>query len=108
MARVAVEKLSLKQIQELEGRIAVVKAKAADAAKAELKSKIDALLANSGFTIGDLYPITGRGRGRGLSKSSAKYANPEDRSQTWTGRGRKPNWLVARLKKGAKMEDFAL
>jgi DNA-binding protein H-NS len=48
------------------------------------------------------------GRGRKKIKSYPKYANPEDRSQTWTGRGRKPNWLVARLKKGANLEDFAI
>jgi DNA-binding protein H-NS len=82
------------------------KAKFADTARAELKAKIDALIVGSDFTISDLHPMAGRGRKR--SKSFAKYANPEDRSQTWTGRGRKPNWLVARLKKGAKMEDFAI
>ena len=106
MARIPVEKMTLKQIEGLEAQIAAAKAKAADTAKAELKAKIDALLAGSGLTIGDLYPKATRGRGK--SKSAAKYANPEDRSQTWTGRGRKPNWLVARVKKGAKMEDFAI
>ena len=106
MARVPVEKMSLKQIMALEAQIAEVKAKAEGEVKAELKAKIDALLAASGFTIGDLYPMAGRGKGR--SKSAAKYRNPDDPSQTWTGRGRKPNWLVARLKKGQKMESFAI
>ena len=107
MARApAVEKMTLKQIETLEAQIVAFKIKAAETAKAELKAKIDALLAGSDFSIGDLYPTLGRGRGR--SKSVAKYANPDDRSQTWTGRGRKPNWLVARLKKGAKLEDFAI
>ena len=106
MARTDLEKMTLKQIGDLESRIAAVKAKASEAAKAELKAKIDALLASSGFTISDLYPMARPSKGRG--KSAAKYANPEDRSQTWTGRGRKPNWLVARLKKGAKIEDFAI
>ena len=47
--------------------------------------------------------------GRGKGKMTApKYANPEDPSQTWAGRGRKPNWLVAKLKKGANMADFAI
>jgi DNA-binding protein H-NS len=51
-----------------------------------------------------------RGRGAGKSKSVgvAKYANPENRSDTWTGRGRKPNWLVERLKKGADLSDFEI
>ena len=106
MARVPVEKMSLKQIMALEAQIADAKVRVAEGAKSELKAKIDALLAGSGFTVADLYPALGRGR-KG-SKPVAKYANPEDRSQTWTGRGRKPNWLVARVKKGAKLEDFAI
>ena len=40
--------------------------------------------------------------------SVAKYANPANRAETWTGRGRKPNWLVAKLKKGGKIENFAI
>jgi hypothetical protein len=38
--------------------------------------------------------------------SGAKYRNPKDTSQTWTGRGRKPNWLVEALGQGAKLESF--
>lgn len=106
MARIPVEKMTLKQIEGLEAQIAAAKTKAADAAKAELKAKIDALLAASDFTIGDLYPMAGRSKKR--SKSEVKYANPDDRSQTYTGRGRRPKWLEARLKKGAKLDDFAI
>lgn len=106
MARIPVDKLSLKQIEELEGRIAQAKAKATDSVKAELKAKIDALLASAGMTIGDVYPMAARGRGKG--KSAAKYANPDDRSQTWTGRGRRPDWLIARLKKGVTLDSFKI
>jgi DNA-binding protein H-NS len=106
MARVPVEKMSLKQIMALEAQIADAKAKVTENAKSELKAKIDAMLDASGFTIADLYPMAGRGRGRG--KSVAKYANPDDRFQTYTGRGRRPRWLEMRLKKGAKIEDFAI
>ena len=105
MAADAIEKMTLKQLSDLEGRIAKVKSQAQDNAKAELKAKIDRLLAGSDFTIAELYGFQTK---RGRSKSAANYANPDDRSQTWTGRGRKPNWLVARLKKGAKLEDFQI
>lgn len=37
-----------------------------------------------------------------------KYKNPDNPAQGWTGRGRKPNWLVERLAAGAKLEDFAV
>jgi DNA-binding protein H-NS len=99
-----VDNLSLRDLHDLEAKLAKAKANAAQAERNKLKEKIDNVLKGSGITIYELYGIGRRGRG----KSAAKYANPDDRSQTWTGRGRKPNWLVAKLKKGAKMSEFAL
>ncbi len=60
MARVAVDKMTLKQIEALEEQISAAKAKVATAAKADLKAKIDGLLDASGFTLADLYPHIGR------------------------------------------------
>ena len=37
-----------------------------------------------------------------------KYQNPEVPSETWSGRGKTPRWLVAALKSGHKLEDFAI
>ena len=105
MAADNIEKMTLKQLSDLEGRIAKAKSQARDNATADLKAKIDRLVTGSGITVAELYGFTTKGR---RSKSSAKYVNPDDHSQTWTGRGRKPNWLVARLKKGAKQENFAI
>lgn len=41
-------------------------------------------------------------------KRPAKYQNPSDASQTWSGQGRKPQWLAAALEKGKKLEDFLI
>jgi DNA-binding protein H-NS len=106
MAAVNVDRMSLKEINDLEAKIAKAKSAAREKAKSDLKDRIDRLVEGSGFTVAELYGFAARGRGR--SKSAAKYANPENKTETWTGRGRKPNWLVARLKKGAKMDDFAI
>lgn len=100
-----VDKMSMKELAELEAKVAKVKVQARERAKAETKDKIDRILDATGFSIGEIY---GFSKGRGRGKAAAKYANPDDRSQTWTGRGRKPNWLVAKLKKGAKQDDFAI
>jgi DNA-binding protein H-NS len=111
MARTpAVENMSLKQIEALEARIADAKAAAEEEAKAEIKAKIDAILENSGLTIGDLYPVARRGKGRSKAggKVAVKFRNPKDPSQTWSGRGRRPLWLVEAVKKGAKQESFAV
>jgi len=37
-----------------------------------------------------------------------KYRNPKAPSETWSGRGKQPRWLVAALKTGRTIEEFAI
>ena len=37
-----------------------------------------------------------------------KYRNPNDASETWSGRGKRPRWLVALLETGKHIEDFRI
>lgn len=37
-----------------------------------------------------------------------KYRNPQQKSETWTGRGRMPRWMVALVQHGKKPEDFLI
>jgi len=39
---------------------------------------------------------------------SVKYRDPKNIENIWTGRGRKPNWLLEEVKKGNHIEDFAI
>ncbi|WP_350559875.1 H-NS histone family protein [Psychrobacter sp. CAL346-MNA-CIBAN-0220] len=41
-------------------------------------------------------------------KRSIKYRNTDNNEETWTGRGRKPTWLVDALASGKDLEDFAV
>jgi DNA-binding protein H-NS len=36
-----------------------------------------------------------------------KYRNPQT-SETWSGRGKRPRWLVAAMKSGHKIEEFRI
>ena len=38
----------------------------------------------------------------------AKYQNPNDLSQKWSGRGMRPNWLKTLLDEGRSIEDFEI
>jgi len=105
MASINVDKLSLKELLDLEVKVRRAIAAARDRERAQVKQKLATIAENAGFSVSELFG--GRG-GRGRSGSVAKFANPDNRSETWTGRGRKPNWLVAKLNKGAKMSDFAI
>ena len=37
-----------------------------------------------------------------------QYQNPADNSQTWTGRGRQPKWIVDGLSGGKTLDDFRI
>jgi len=47
-------------------------------------------------------------KGRKLGKVPAKYRNPANTKETWSGRGKQPRWLAALTKKGKKPEDFLI
>lgn len=41
-------------------------------------------------------------------KSKPKFANPTDPKQTWTGKGRQPNWFRAEIEKGTAPEAMEI
>ena len=55
-------------------------------------------------------------RGNGTNRSAArkggkippKYRDPDDPSNVWAGRGARPRWMEAKIKAGAKQEDFLI
>jgi DNA-binding protein H-NS len=104
MPSVNVDKMSLKELVDLETRVRRAIANAKERERSELKNKIASLAENAGFTVTELF---GGGRGKG-GKVAVKYRNKDNLAETWTGRGRQPKWLAAKLSKGAKLSDFAL
>lgn len=66
----------------------------------ELRTKIDALLKGAGLTIDEVYPRRGSKGAKGPKTAIApKYRNPENATQTWSGRGKRPLWFSETLKK---------
>lgn len=37
-----------------------------------------------------------------------KYANPKDKTQTWTGKGRRPDWFLAAMDAGKTPEQLEI
>ncbi len=103
MATISLVKMSYAELLKLQERIeAAITAKRAEDA-ATTKEALRAMAEKAGFSLNDLFGKRGKKAG-----GQAKYRNPKDASQTWTGRGRKPNWLVDAVKKGAKIDSFAI
>jgi DNA-binding protein H-NS len=106
MAAINIDKLNLKELVSLEGKLqsAIVEARSRE--RADVKRKLAELAETSGFSLSELFGDLRVGKKKAVGV--AKFANPENKTDTWTGRGRKPNWLVTRLKKGAKLFDFEI
>ena len=99
------DKMSFKELVALQAKVADAIAARQAAEKSELKRRMAELAGQSGFDLNELFG--GRG-GRKGSKVAVKYRNPKNPDETWTGRGRKPNWLTAALSKGQKIDSFLI
>ncbi|WP_136443168.1 H-NS family nucleoid-associated regulatory protein [Pacificoceanicola onchidii] len=71
--------------------------------RAEAKRAAEKAAKEFGYSLDEVI-----GAGTKGSKGAPKYANPADPSQTWTGRGRKPNWVIDALKNGSSLDDLSL
>lgn len=106
MRAIRLEKMSLKDLKDLEKKVKGAIAATKDRERSQVRAKIEDLAAKSGFSMDELF--NRRRNGTKHRVIVPKYMNPENASETWSGRGRKPKWLVSKLKKGAKIEQFAL
>jgi DNA-binding protein H-NS len=48
------------------------------------------------------------GKRRKYPRVFPKYRNPNEPSETWSGRGKNPRWLTAALKAGHTIEEFVI
>lgn len=104
MARSELDGMSLKQLLDLQSKLALAIEARREDEREDVKQVVADLVEKRGFSVDELFGSRRR-KGRAVR---VKYQNRQNPSETWTGRGRKPNWLVAALAKGKKMEDFAV
>lgn len=99
------DNLSLKELKELQGRVAKAIASFEDRHRRAALAEIEELARAKGYTLSEL---AGLSAPRKRAPAVAKYANPANRSDTWSGRGRKPRWFVEGLKTGKSPEQMAI
>lgn len=97
-------KLSLEELRKLQKNVAKAIDSFKDRQIAAARAELEARAKELGYSLDQI--VGGKGAPR--AKVAPKYRNPKDASATWTGRGRKPLWVVAALEKGKKLEDFLI
>jgi DNA-binding protein H-NS len=105
-----------------DGDIREVIEQAREALSDRFTNRVDelrALASEAGYEV----LITRRGEGEGRTRRAKstgteggdrrssvrpKYRNPENHSETWTGRGREPRWMAELIRRGRKREDMLI
>jgi DNA-binding protein H-NS len=102
------ENMSYAELNKLGAQVDRLMAAKRNATRAELRDKIAELAKAEGINLEDV--LGGRGGGgRGKGSVPAKYRDPANPQNVWTGRGRMPRWMVAAMKGGkTKKEDFLI
>ena len=100
------DNMSVKELRELQAKVSDALDKARVTRKRELKAKVKTMVEKEGFTLDELFGE--RKAGGRKTIGVPKYRNPEDPSQTWTGKGKRPNWMNVLLKKGRKKDEFLI
>ena len=101
-----IENLSLPELKSLQNDVAIAIADFEKRKRAEALAEVKAVAQAKGFSLDELLGTASTKSKRG--PVPANYADPANPDNTWSGRGRKPKWLVAQLDQGKSVEDFAL
>ena len=77
----------------------------------ERKAALDAAekaAAEHGFSLAELAGMSSGKSKSSKPKSPPKFRNPANPDQTWSGRGRRPDWIKEAEAAGRPMSDFAI
>ena len=102
------ESLSLEQLKSLQKELAKYIENYEIRKRNDAARKTAEFAAQFGYSLDELAGISKSRARKTLPPVKPKYRNPDDDSVTWSGRGRKPVWLEAKLAEGAKVEDFLI
>lgn len=114
---------SLAELEKEKARIEKAIERKSGQEKSKVRAQLAALAKKSGFKLAELIDDDGsstksatHARKRGPAKASKakgrkvppKYRHPDDKTLTWTGRGRTPLWMVEFEKQGKARDEFLI
>ncbi len=73
----------------------------------EVIAQIKELAASIGATV-DIHEAEKKSERKASGKVAARYRNPVDASQTWSGRGLAPKWMQALIASGRDKSEFEI
>lgn len=112
MKKSELKAMSRKELEKLKSTIDDVIAGLTERDRKDAIAAAEKAAAAHGFSLADLAGNVPKKRGpkpgKAKKKSIPKYANPADKTQTWTGKGRQPAWFKAEIEKGTNPDSLEI
>lgn len=104
-----ISKLSVEELKRLTAEAEALIETKKDQAIEDAYNQIIDIASVVGFSLEQFIEYGAQKRKKTTRKAvEPRYRNKSNPSETWTGRGKQPRWLVAEIEKGAKLEDFLI
>ncbi|WP_300029295.1 H-NS histone family protein [uncultured Roseobacter sp.] len=106
--------LTRKQLEKLRSDIDIALEKLAERDRKAALIAVEKAAKAHGFTLAEIAADTKPSKTKRKVSSKAKpvstpkYANPENKSQTWSGKGRQPEWFKTALASGTKANQLLI
>ena len=101
MKKDQLESMSVDELWDLHLEVTTVLARTMSAEKKKLEQRLQHLQLR-------VVSNDGRRERRPYPQVFPKYRNPDNPSETWTGRGKQPRWLTLQLRTGRHLDDFRI
>jgi DNA-binding protein H-NS len=108
MTKMNLEKMSLDELWLLHEEICDILSNLILAEKRELEKRLAQLNREHGHAKSAVVEFAETGQRKKYPRVLPKYQNPLVPTETWSGRGKQPRWLVSALKAGGNIEDFRI
>jgi DNA-binding protein H-NS len=96
------ENMQLDDLWSLHEQIGAILERKIEEEKRKLQRRLDELDRKFGDSTVDLP------QRRPYPKVKPKFRNPNDPSETWSGRGKQPRWIVELLAAGKNIDEFKM
>ena len=108
MAKIDLNEFSLPELQELSKDIDKEIQQRQVEEKKRVSTQMKELAASVGMTVEEILGLDMARKTRTKPRAPAKYRNPENPEQTWSGRGKKPAWIREALEQNRSLEEFEI
>ena len=106
MAEIDLSNLDIAELKQLSGQIDREIEKRHKQEKVEVLKQMQEAASRIGMTPEEVLGLEAAKKTK--TKGRARYRNPEDPRQTWTGKGKRPGWIKSLIENGRSLEEIEI